>query len=100
MNRSAQFRWSIPAEAAGPVNGPVTPTVADLQPSALAWWTVLPGFATATDVAAAATPRTMTTPRIAWNFFMPSSLLVALCPSVRRRHGRVGYLRPRRGAAE
>src|SRR5579864_5622368 len=79
MNRSAQFRWSMPAEAAGPVNGPVTPIVALVHDGPAAICTVLPVFATATDAAAAATPRTITTPRIAGSFFMPSSLLVAPC---------------------
>src|SRR5581483_8246183 len=80
MNRSAQLRWSMPADAAGPVNGPVTPIVAVLHDGPAATIAVLPVFATATDVAAAAIPSTSITPRISRSFSMPSSLLVSSRP--------------------
>ncbi len=44
MNRSAQLRWSIPAEAAGPVNGPVTPIVAFVHDGPAATRCGLAGF--------------------------------------------------------
>src|SRR5581483_2823250 len=72
----------MPAEAAGPVNGPVTPIVAFLQDGPAAVTAVEPVFAPATDAAAAAMPSTIAAPSTARSFFMPSSLprLLPLLP--------------------
>src|SRR5579859_3076020 len=69
----------MPADAAGPVYGPVSAINAFLHDGPAAMCAVLPVFATATEAAVAATPRTMITPRIAGSFFMPPPPPVDSC---------------------
>src|SRR5262245_49386148 len=61
MNSRPQFRWSIPAEAAGPVYGPSSPISAALQDGPAATDATLLEPATATDAATAQTALTAST---------------------------------------
>src|SRR6516165_9696495 len=93
MNRFAQLRWSMPAEANGPVNGPVTAIVAVLHDgaaaAALAGVARPPNSATTT---AAVTANTATSASPALFFIRLLLLLPLVCPGLRRAVVRsVGY---------